>query len=91
MPKDSATAAKSFRHAGIERDAGGGLELDPHEELAGLPVVELLALDHVRIVIDEEARDGPNQTGPVGARHLSTYSVPGTSAVAAMMRMLLPD
>jgi hypothetical protein len=52
MPKDCATSAKSFQHVGVERAARRRLELDPHEEHADLAIVELLAFDDVRVVID---------------------------------------
>jgi hypothetical protein len=57
------------QHVGVKRPARRRLELDPHEEHADLAIVELLALDHVRVVIDEKARDGLDEAGPVGARY----------------------
>ena len=42
-------------------------EVDAHEEAVGQPVAELLALDDVAALLDEEARHGVHDAGPVGA------------------------
>ena len=49
-----------------DRKIGGG-EHHPHEEMAGLDVVELLRVENVLPVMGEECRNGGNDAGPVGA------------------------
>ena len=49
-----------------DREIGGG-ENDPHEEMAGFDVIELLRVENVLPVMGEECRNGGNDAGPVGA------------------------
>ena len=49
-----------------DRKIGRG-EHDPHEEMAGFDVVELLGVENVLPVMGEERRNGGNDARPVGA------------------------
>ena len=46
----------------------GGVEHHPHEEVAGLRVVELLGVENVESAIEQRGRDFGDNSGPVGAR-----------------------
>ena len=45
----------------------GGGEYNPHEEMAGFDIVELLRVENVLPVMGEECRNGGYDAGPVGA------------------------
>ena len=46
----------------------GGVEHHPHEEVAGLRVVELLGVENVEAAVEQRGRDFGDYSGPVGAR-----------------------
>ena len=67
MPKRSAIAAKPVCSAGrFDREIGGG-EHHPHEEVAGLDVVELLGVEDVLPVMGKKGRHRRNDAGAVRA------------------------
>ena len=45
----------------------GGVEDDPHEEVAGLGVVELLGVQNVETAVEQRGRDFRDDPGPVDA------------------------
>ena len=65
MPKRSAIAREAgLQRRQIDREIGGG-EHHPHEEMAGLDVVELLGVENVLPVMGQERRNRRNDAGTI--------------------------
>nr|ABM53575.1 conserved hypothetical protein [uncultured bacterium CBNPD1 BAC clone 1664] len=63
------------------RPAGAGGEDHPHEETAGLGVVELLGVDDVGAVLEEQGGDAGDDAGPVGTGQGEDHAgAPGNGA-----------
>ena len=65
MPKRSAIARKpGLQRRQIDREIGGG-EHHPHEEMAGLDVVELLGVENVLPVMGQKRRHRGDDAGTI--------------------------
>ena len=56
------------RRASTSARAPARVEHDPHEEVAGLDVVELLGVENVEAAVEQRGRDFGDDPGPVDAR-----------------------
>ena len=67
MPKVAARSAKAPLSAATSAVRVRAVEVDAHEEIAGLEVVELLRLEDVEAAFEQSRRDLGDDSRPIGA------------------------